>query len=109
MVTSPRLLGPEEVEERRAEAQGIKAQANQFYKEGKAEEASICLFLDLLLYLLDIYLLPQAALQYTAALRLCPPQAAQDRAVLYANRGQMKKVLLSPHPSSSLLIPPHPS
>ena len=31
--------------------------------------------------------------KYTAGLRVCPLKFSQERAVLYANRGQMKKVL----------------
>ena len=31
--------------------------------------------------------------KYTAGLRVCPLKFPQDRAVLYANRGQMKRVM----------------
>ena len=31
--------------------------------------------------------------KYTAGLRVCPLKFVKDRAVLYANRGQMKRVL----------------
>ena len=31
--------------------------------------------------------------KYTAGLRVCPLKFTQDRAVLYANRGQMKRVM----------------
>ena len=38
-------------------------------------------------------LLAEAVDKYTAGLRVCPVSCVKDRAVLYANRGQMKRVL----------------
>lgn len=65
-------LGVEELEQKRLEGVGYKLEGNSLYLEGKSLEACD---------------------KYTAGLRACPIQFPQDRAVLYANRGQMKKVL----------------
>lgn len=65
-------LSSETREERRLQANQLKLEGNNLYKEGKTQEA------------VD---------KYTAGLRLCPFSCVKDRAVLYANRGQMKRVL----------------
>lgn len=62
----------EELEQKRLEGVGYKLEGNSLYLEGKYLEACD---------------------KYTAGLRACPLQFPQDRAVLYANRSQMKKVL----------------
>lgn len=65
-------LSEEEREGRRVEATEMKQQGNSLYKEGKPEDA---------------------VEKYTAGLNICPLYFTKDRAVLYANRAQMKKVL----------------
>jgi len=65
-------LSEAELEQKRLEAAQYKLEGNALYLEGKTIEA------------LD---------KYTAGLRVCPLKFSSDRAVLYANRGQMKKVL----------------
>jgi len=65
-------LSSEEKEEKRLEAANFKLEGNNLYKDGKPQDA------------VD---------RYTAGLRICPLCFKKDRAVLYANRGQMKKVL----------------
>jgi len=65
-------LSVEELEQRRLEGVGYKLEGNSLYTEGKPLEACD---------------------KYTKGLRVCPLRFQQDRAVLYANRGQMKKVL----------------
>jgi len=65
-------LSKEELEQKRLEGVGYKLEGNSLYLEGKSLEACD---------------------KYTAGLQVCPLQFSQDRAVLYANRGQMKKVL----------------
>jgi len=68
-------LGVEELEQKRLEGVGYKLEGNSLYLEGKTLEACD---------------------KYTAGLRVCPIRFTQDRAVLYANRGQMKRVLELP-------------
>jgi len=68
-------LGVEELEQKRLEGVGYKLEGNSLYLEGKTLEACD---------------------KYTAGLRVCPLRFTQDRAVLYANRGQMKRVLELP-------------
>jgi len=65
-------LSEAELEQKRLEAAQYKLEGNALYLEGKTIEA------------LD---------KYTAGLRVCPLKFPSDRAVLYANRGQMKRVL----------------
>jgi len=65
-------LNDSELEQKRLEAAQYKLEGNALYLEGKTREA------------LD---------KYTAGLRVCPLKFPSDRAVLYANRGQMKRVL----------------
>jgi len=65
-------LGEAELEQKRLEAAQYKLEGNALYLEEKTREA------------LD---------KYTAGLRVCPLKFPSDRAVLYANRGQMKRVL----------------
>jgi len=65
-------LSEAELEQKRLEAAQYKLEGNALYLEGKTIEA------------LD---------KYTAGLRVCPLKFSSDRAVLYANRGQMKRVL----------------
>jgi len=65
-------LKEEEKEQKRLEANQYKLEGNNLYKEGKTTEA------------VD---------KYTAGLRVCPLSCSKERAVLYANRGQMKRVL----------------
>lgn len=65
-------LTDQQLEERKEEAGKLKQEGNSLYKEGKAEDA---------------------VSKYTEALRICPLKYNKDRAVLYANRGQMNKVL----------------
>jgi len=65
-------LGDAELEQKRLEAAQYKLEGNALYLEEKTREA------------LD---------KYTAGLRVCPLKFPLDRAVLYANRGQMKRVL----------------
>ena len=45
--------------------------------------------------ILQVYksIIPLHVDKYTAGLRVCPLKFPQDRAVLYANRGQMKRVM----------------
>jgi len=62
----------EELEQKRLEGIGYKLEGNSLYLEGKSMEACD---------------------KYTAGLRVCPLTFPQDRAVMYANRSQMKKVL----------------
>ena len=40
-----------------------------------------------------IFIILEAVDKYTAGLKICPLSSPKDRAVLYANRGQMKRVL----------------
>merc|ERR1711915_550278 len=65
-------LSESELEQKRLEAAQYKLEGNALYQDGKIRDA------------LD---------KYTAGLRVCPLSFTKDRAVLYANRGQMKKVL----------------
>jgi len=65
-------LTEQEKEQKRLEASQYKLEGNNLYKEGKTNDA---------------------VEKYTAGLRVCPLSHSKDRAVLYANRGQMKKVL----------------
>jgi len=65
-------LSDTELEQKRLEATQYKLEGNALYLEGKTMEA------------LD---------KYTAGLRVCPLKFPSDRAVMYANRGQMKRVL----------------
>lgn len=65
-------LSVAELEQKRLEAAQYKLEGNALYLDGKTREA------------LD---------KYTAGLRVCPVKFPSDRAVLYANRGQMKRVL----------------
>jgi len=65
-------LSSEEKEQKRLEANQYKLEGNNLYKEGKTSDA------------VD---------RYTAGLRVCPLSCPKERAVLYANRGQMKRVL----------------
>jgi len=65
-------LSEEELEQKRLEGVGYKLEGNGLYTEGKTLEACD---------------------KYTQGLRVCPLRFTQDRAVLYANRGQMKKVM----------------
>lgn len=65
-------LSQEEKEQKRLLANQYKLEGNALYKEGKTQEAIE---------------------KYTAGLRVCPLSYAADRAVLHANRGQMKRVL----------------
>jgi len=67
-----KALSEAELEQKRLEAAQYKLEGNALYLEGKTIEA------------LD---------KYTAGLRVCPLKFPSDRAVLYANRGQMKRVL----------------
>jgi len=67
-----KLLSQEEKEQKRLEANQYKLEGNNLYLDGKTLEA------------VD---------KYTAGLRVCPLSFEKNRAVLYANRGQMKKVL----------------
>jgi len=67
-----KALSDGELEQKRLEAAQYKLEGNALYLEGKTMEA------------LD---------KYTAGLRVCPLKFPSDRAVLYANRGQMKRVL----------------
>lgn len=61
-----------ELEQRRLEGVGCKLEGNTLYLEGRTMEACD---------------------KYTQGLRVVPLRFPQDRAVLYANRAQMKKVL----------------
>eukprot|EP00088_Acartia_fossae_P020441 TRINITY_DN2202_c0_g1_i1.p1 TRINITY_DN2202_c0_g1~~TRINITY_DN2202_c0_g1_i1.p1 ORF type:complete len:309 (+),score=93.11 TRINITY_DN2202_c0_g1_i1:42-929(+) len=61
-----------EREKRREECGKLKQEGNSLYKDGKPEEA---------------------LQKYTAGLNLCPLGYTKDRAVLYANRAQMNRVL----------------
>jgi len=65
-------LSTDEKEEKREEANKLKLEGNSLYKEGKTQDA---------------------VEKYTTGLRICPLCFKKERAVLYANRGQMKKVL----------------
>jgi len=65
-------LSVAELEQKRLEGVGYKLEGNSLYLEGKTLEACD---------------------KYTQGLRVCPLQFPGDRAVLYANRSQMKKVL----------------
>jgi len=65
-------LSEPELEQKRLEAAQYKIEGNALYTDGKIREACD---------------------KYTAGLRVCPLKFSQERAVLYANRGQMKKVL----------------
>jgi len=65
-------LTDQQSEQRKEEAVKLKQEGNSLYKEGKPEDA---------------------VAKYTEGLRICPLKYTQDRAVLYANRGQMNKVL----------------
>jgi len=65
-------LSESELEQKRLEAAQYKLEGNALYQDGKIRDA------------LD---------KYTAGLRVCPLKFVKDRAVLYANRGQMKRVL----------------
>lgn len=65
-------LSAEEKEQKRVEGNQYKVEGNNLYKEGKPADA------------VD---------KYTAGLRVCPLSCPKERAVLYANRGQMKRVL----------------
>jgi len=65
-------LSAEQKEEKREEAKQCKQEGNSLYSQGSHSLASD---------------------SYTAGLRLCPLDYPEDRAVLYANRGQAKKVL----------------
>jgi len=65
-------LEVEELEQRRLEGVGCKLEGNSLYLEGRTLEACD---------------------KYTQGLRVVPLSFPQDRAVLYANRAQMKKVL----------------
>lgn len=67
-----KALGDADLEQKRLEAAQYKLEGNALYLEEKTREA------------LD---------KYTAGLRVCPLQFPLDRAVMYANRGQMKRVL----------------
>jgi len=65
-------LSSEELEAKRLESVECKVEGNRLYSSGSYSLASD---------------------SYTAGLRLCPVSSPRDRAVLYANRGQAKKVL----------------
>jgi len=65
-------LSDAELEQKRLEAAQYKLEGNAMYLDGQTREA------------LD---------KYTAGLRVCPLKFSSDRAVLYANRGQMKRVI----------------
>lgn len=67
-----KALGDADLEQKRLEAAQYKLEGNALYLEEKTREA------------LD---------KYTAGLRVCPLKFPSDRAVMYANRGQMKRVL----------------
>jgi len=66
------VLSEPQLEQKRLEAAQYKLEGNSLYTDGKTLEACD---------------------KYTAGLRVCPLKFPQDRAVLYANRGQMKRVL----------------
>jgi len=65
-------LSESELEQKRLEAAQYKIEGNALYTDGKIRDACD---------------------KYTSGLRVCPLKFSQERAVLYANRGQMKKVL----------------
>jgi len=65
-------LTEDERASRRNEAVDLKQQGNSLYKEGKPQDA---------------------VAKYTAGLNICPLSCSKERAVLYANRAQMKRVL----------------
>jgi len=69
------MLTLEEKEQKRLEANQYKQEGNALHKEGKHLEACD---------------------KYTAGLRVCPLFFKQDRSILYANRGAMKKQLCLP-------------
>ena len=66
------ILSDTELEQKRLEAAQYKIEGNALYTDSKTREACD---------------------KYTAGLRVCPLKFTQDRAVLYANRGQMKRVM----------------
>lgn len=70
--TGEDALSGSELEQKRLEAAQYKLEGNALYLEGKTLDAIE---------------------KYTAGLRVCPLKFTTDRAVLYANRGQMKRVL----------------
>jgi len=65
-------LSEAELEQKRLEAAQYKLEGNALYLEGQTREACD---------------------KYTAGLRVCPVKFTSDRAVLYANRAQMKRVM----------------
>lgn len=85
------ILSDTELEQKRLEAAQYKIEGNTLYTDSKTREAcgkmfesSIDSFNNCHFVLSD---------KYTAGLRVCPLKFSQDRAVLYANRGQMKRVM----------------
>lgn len=67
-----KLLSSEEKKKKLEEANQFKLDGNNLYSQDKASDA------------VD---------KYTAGLRVCPLSFKKERAILYANRGQMKRVL----------------
>ena len=82
-------LSEAELEQKRLEAAQYKLEGNALYLEGKTIEA-LGIHNEMLCHVLTIFSLQD---KYTAGLRVCPLKFPSDRAVLYANRGQMKRVL----------------
>jgi len=70
--TGDTALSEAELEQKRLEAAQYKLEGNALYTDSRTTEACD---------------------KYTAGLRVCPLRFTADRAVLYANRAQMKKVM----------------
>ena len=82
-----KFLSDAELEQKRLEAAQYKLEGNALYLEEKTREALGETFW------FDNLNNPFPPDKYTAGLRVSPLKFTSDRAVMYANRGQMKRVL----------------
>ena len=85
------ILSDTELEQKRLEAAQYKIEGNALYTDSKTREACgkmMGLSFDSSPNFIFVF-----SDKYTAGLRVCPLKFSQDRAVLYANRGQMKRVM----------------